>query len=549
MAVAILAGADPDDGLRAWLSQPPAARQAGTATPDRWLAAYLAVLAEPAGAQRLRLAEQALGRQPPGLYEPYLRLERAAALSASGRHADAIAAAQAVRDGAADQARLRYEACRVLATALAAGGRRDEAAACRREAEDLARRVLYADPGVAGGAAARDRLADADPAAWYREAESQRAAGAWTAAARWYRQVQERCPDHRLAAASAVGLGWCQVGDGSIDDAERTWRGLLDQAADGPFRGQALLGLIDVALEERADLVRATSWVERIERILAAGTPADGSWEDMPRQASLRRILVLLARGEGDAARQHAARLLAGPGDDDATAQPASGATFVPARGVGRLLERLAGGNRLTPPEALSPQRPAASLRLLLADAWIALGVAPRARRHLGKVLEADAQASVNQRIYAIMRGADLDRTGWKLDAFRAGYQRTLELAPRHPWRCAVRLALAVDAYGRMGDEAGAIAALERLCQDAPASPEAQTAAWYLGLIPLWAGRWAEAEAAFAALDRRFPAHPWREIVDGAYRPMLREARRTGAWPTGWPDPRPPAEALRKEPR
>lgn len=420
---------------------PPAERSAsissqGRPPADRWLASFLAALAESAGASRLAAVERLLGRQPPGLYAPYLRLEAAVAQTAMNRHVDAIAAAEGVRDGARGDARLRYEACRVLADALAAVGRRDEAAACRREAEDLAQRELYADPGVIRGAGRDDALTDENPSRWYAEAETKRQQGAWLEASRWYRKVLERFPEHRLAAASAVGLGWCQVGAGDVADAERTWQKLLVPANNGPFRGQALLALIDTALEERADPIRAAAWVEQSEQILAAGTPTDPSWEELPRQTTLRRILLLLARGDGETARRKAAQLLAGSGDDDATARPASPTTFVPARGVGRLLERLAGDAALTPAEALSAQRPAASLRLLLADAWIAMEVIPRARRHLDLVLAEDAQSTQVQRIYAIMRSADLDRKAWKQDAFRAGYQRTLELAPRHPLAC-----------------------------------------------------------------------------------------------------------------
>jgi len=531
-----------DAGLSAWLARPLTERIPSEPWParprgDRWLEAYLNLLSMPNANERIPETQALLRRRPPGRYPAYLRLELAAAWAADGQYERAIDVALAVRDDEAQgDARLRYEACRVLAQALTAAGRTTEAEACRRQAEDLAVRELYADPGVVAGASRQVAHDDLDPAQWYREAERLRLRGAWSEAATWYQRVREQAATHRLASASAVGLGWCALGGGDLTAAERWWRDLLTADPTGAFRAQALLALIDVALEERADPDTAERWLQQAEQRVAHDLPSDISWEELPREALLRRLILHLARNQTELARTLAMAWIDGPLHRDTPAHPAQVGTFVPAQGIAQFIERVTAGQPLTPAEALSSRHGSASLRVVLGDAWTALEVPERARRHFGKVAEPSAQAAPNQRIYAVMRLADLDRLAWEDDAFRAGYTRALAMAARHPWSAHIRLALAVDAYGRGGDDTSALAALDAVARDPSAGNHAQTALWYIATIHLMAGHWDRAEAAFTALDRRFPRHPWRDLVDTAYRPLIAEAKRTGTVPTAWRD-------------
>jgi hypothetical protein len=237
---------------------------------------------------------------------------------------------------------------------------------------------------------------------------------------------------------------------------------------------------------------------------------------------------------------QQRAQTLLGTDRDQAAQPPDEQGVYQPATGVGKLLERLAKGTPLTPPEALVSGREGVNLRLILADWWILIDEPVRARRILNLVLSARSQATPDQRCYARMTYADLDFAAWKSDDFRAGYEQALKDRPQNPWAARQHLVLAVDDYGRLQQEALALARLTRIQRDYPSSPQARSAGWYRGVICWWGGHWREASAAWDDLDRRYPDHPWRDVLATDYRPRLAQAI-AAQWPAdAEPPPRPP---------
>ena len=109
-------------------------------------------------------------------------------------------------------------------------------------------------------------------------------------------------------------------------------------------------------------------------------------------------------------------------------------------------------------------------------------------------------------------------------DVYRTAYASCLKDNLRNPWAAAQSLHLAVDAFSRRKKEAEALKRLGDLQERFHDSPEAQTAGWYRGVIAYWGGRWAEADAAWADLDRRYPGHEWTGLIRDHYRPRVRAA-------------------------
>ena len=205
---------------------------------------------------------------------------------------------------------------------------------------------------------------------------------------------------------------------------------------------------------------------------------------------------------------------------------------YTPASGVGQLLEALARGQAITPQAAVIRGKDQANLHLLLADVFILLEIPDRADAHLSVVLAGLLSATPNQRVYATMRQGDMAYAAGHFDLYRTTYADCLTEAPRNPWAARQSLHLAVDAFSRKKKEPEALKRLQNLQERFPDSHEAQTAGWYRGVIAYWRGRWAEADTAWADLDRRYPGHEWTGLIRDHYRPRARAAIAVNLPPT-----------------
>lgn len=559
-----LFGAEPsEDGWRAWLRKPPEKRlvqldeqsQAALKAGRQWLAAWCFMLDQPVGEERLSFIDRLAKLPAPGNAGTYLRLERARCWTMTKQIKEAIDVANQERQRKTNDPRLRFDAGLILADALDAGNRVDESNAVRREAEELAKRELYADAGVNPAQAQRQKL-KTDPAELYALAENQRNAGKYTEAEKLYKSIMAAQRSDRLAPASMVGLGWCRIAQNDEAGGLLCWSGLLDAPIDsnqknknqpeaillgalgpnsrGPFRGQAFLALIDHAVTKRTDPAEAQRWLDRLDDVFAHRKPADPSWDSVLRQARLHRIILHLAFDREAKAIEVAKALSADPAGDDA-ARIGGGNTYTPARGAMRLAQQLTAGEPLTPAQALTGGTPANNMRILMADAWAIMEQRDHARS-LWKILLADqARLKSNQRAYVRMRLADADRDDGQFDFFRMGFTQILADQPNNPWAPRQRLCLAIDDIGRRSDLASGLRGFSDVLTRHPTSEQARTACWYTGMVHLFYGHWAQADQAWTELDQRWPNHPWRDVINQSYRPMLREAQRTGTWPEGLP--------------
>ncbi len=517
---------DPDArALAAWLSRSPAQRESTrVACIDQAKAAgatvFATVLAAAASPDPVAITTLDALTPRDARVACWCGIQAARLYVRQQRAAEAITQLLALRDAAPDL-RLRYEAVLALHDALRAAKRDGEAEAVRRELTELATHELYAETGLEVPTAGPEVVDQGRRV--FEAAAKAHADGQLAQAIAGYQQVIKAYPNSSWAARSRLGLGWIEVQQRKIERGEAIWQALAADKPEAAWRGQALLALVDVAILERLDPQLATARLVPLTQRLAAHAPgADDSWDSIRMPALQYQVILALAAGQSDRAAALANGLIQGdPAHGSVRSSEPGEATFRPASGLGRLLERIASREPLTPPAALSERHPKANMLLLLGDAWMAAERQDRATALFERLYQPDFPAAAVQRLYARMRLADLAWEAGNISGFRLGYTACLDEQPRNPWAAWQQICLAVDAYTKRQAEPEALKRLAQVVRDFPDSGSAQNALWYQGLIALWAGRWSEADKAWRDLDARYPEHPWREVIATTYRPWL----------------------------
>ena len=507
---------------------------------DRWGQAFLQQLELTDLKQRLRLIDTALSAHPPAQIVPWFYLMRAQALLAGGLPVPALDEVERIAEQGTP--RQKYEAALVASDILVACNRISEARDQLRYAEDIGRRELYTDPGIdiAVPASKHDAIGRSDEEKLWRDAESSRGRRDFAPALARYRELVSRYPSSRWRDASIVQSGWCQIGIGKVEEAEKNWQAFIASNPTGPWRGRALLALVDAALEARGDPGLAHERCLALEAGIAGQRgitlddnkdPGNG-WDGVERETVLRRILLLLVSGDHASAKIRASAMLASGNPADRVRTLVTGSPwYSPASGVGKLLEAIARGEPPTPATALIAGKDRVNLHLLLSDLFQMLDEPEKAQSHLSVVLAGLVSIAPVQKNYARMRQGDLAYTAGQLDVFRTAYRDCLLESPRNPWSAHQSLILAVDAFSRRGKEDEALKQFGEIQSKFPNSHEAQTAGWYRGVIAYWKGRWAEADSAWQDLDRRYPGHEWTALINDHYRPRVRAAIAVGLPP------------------
>ena len=368
-------------------------------------------------------------------------------------------------------------------------------------------------------------------AARFAAAERQRGARQWAPALDHYQAVIAATPPFVQQAAARWAAGWCEVNLGRVDQAESRWQAMVIEAPSGPWRGHAMLGLIDVALEDRADPERAANLADILAKAVDEPGERSPDWAGVRRDLLIRRCLLAVLAGDQAAATAHAQAALACGDPRDRVTKDGPGGTYQPPAGVARLIEQLRRGRPLSPPAALTGNRPKAALHVVLGDLAMLAEDFSSADRHFAALAGDAIPASTNQRLYARMRLADVAYAQGRQQDYRTSYLACLDEAPKGPWAPHLLLSLAADAYSRQDNEALAMTRLDLLARKHPTAPEAQSALWFRGVIHFWAERWAEADTAWRDLDQRYPGHAWTDVINGTYRPEIRAHLAAAATP------------------
>ena len=113
-------------------------------------------------------------------------------------------------------------------------------------------------------------------------------------------------PASQWVHASGFGIGQCYAGLNRPSQAIDWWQKFIKESPDGPWRGQAHVALVDVAMESQLDLKKATEHTMAATAVLAKGLGKDAepSWKEAAYDIHLRQGIVSLVDGRFDAAAQ-----------------------------------------------------------------------------------------------------------------------------------------------------------------------------------------------------------------------------------------------------
>ncbi len=174
----------------------------------------------------------------------------------------------------------------------------------------------------------QSKITASDAEKQYLAAEKLRDQGKFIEAGKAFVQLREQSPTSPWADAAGFRIGQCLLGLNRTQRALDHWAGFVKASPDGPWRGQARVALIDLALETNFDLATAAEHslaaTASLAKVLSAPSPRMGegrgeggslprplgegrgeglrSWQDAAFDIRLRHGTVSLIDGRAEAA-------------------------------------------------------------------------------------------------------------------------------------------------------------------------------------------------------------------------------------------------------
>jgi tetratricopeptide (TPR) repeat protein len=124
----------------------------------------------------------------------------------------------------------------------------------------------------------RRKMQASDPSAeaerLYQAAEALRGQEKFTEAGKLFAQIIQQHGRSEWADPARFRIGQCFVGINQPDQAIEHWKKFIAERPEGPWRGQAFVGLVDVALEKKANLAlaaeQAQAGVDRLASVVVS---------------------------------------------------------------------------------------------------------------------------------------------------------------------------------------------------------------------------------------------------------------------------------------
>ncbi len=362
-----------------------------------------------------------------------------------------------------------------------------------------------------------------DPAAeerYWQAAENARGDGRWAAALGGYRTYGERWPagGHAVAAEWAVGLCLARTGDVAAGTAH--WQAFIARDPQGSYRGLAWLGLVDLSLIDALDPVAAEQRLAKGLAWCGSADPAAADVNSALHQLHLRAALLAYVHQDRPAVDRHLAAAEAVP-DPLPAPMPDGGLATPMAPAAGAMVEFLKGGGDLVPPSALDRSQAKASLLLVVAAFLDRVDQEALAIAAYQRLLSGEFPASQNQRACALSGMATAYQDRFDVDRQVAAYQRIIKEFPTAPIVPRTMYRMAISMYARQLKNDQARKVLDEILRQFPNDEVAPDARFYRMMTCIWDKRWMEAQADLTALEQRYPAHRYREIIDGTLRDRI----------------------------
>ena len=140
----------------------------------------------------------------------------------------------------------------------------------------------------------------------FNQAENLRKAGKFSEAIPVYRQVQTKFPKDLLIHPSGFYIGDCMWRMDRAEEAAEHWRKFVKAAPAGPYRGQAMVSLCDLALQTELNLKDAAEYSMSAGATLSKGVDAQAepSWREASFDIYTRVGVVSLVEHRYEAAVQ-----------------------------------------------------------------------------------------------------------------------------------------------------------------------------------------------------------------------------------------------------
>lgn len=136
--------------------------------------------------------------------------------------------------------------------------------------------------------------------ALYNKAEDFRKKKQFVEAGKVYMELQKRFPKSALNEAAGFRIGQCLVGLRNTSEARTHWNQFLKISPSGPWRGQAYLGLVDIALISDLDFTSAYKQIELARSALNGSkeSVSEESWKEAGYEINLQAGLLAYAKGD-----------------------------------------------------------------------------------------------------------------------------------------------------------------------------------------------------------------------------------------------------------
>ena len=184
----------------------------------------------------------------------------------------------------------------------------------------------------------------------FNKAEALRKAGKFNEAIPVYRQVQTKFPKDLLVHPSGFYIGHCMWRMDRAEDAASHWKRFIETAISGPWRAQARIAMVDLALQTQLDLTRASEHAMAAMATLSKGldAQAEPSWKEASFDIYVRQGVVALVDHRYEAAEDAFSKAKLVTNGQGAAAKPLSPEVQA---GLDRLIEAAQKKSALVPEE------------------------------------------------------------------------------------------------------------------------------------------------------------------------------------------------------
>jgi len=307
-----------------------------------------------------------------------------------------------------------------------------------------------------------------------------------------YQRVIARFPQHALAHPSGFSLGFCLFGQGKMKEAAQQLRTFIDAQPNGPWRGPAYVLLGDIHLEQFFELEEAKAQYAAAAKLLDEGASTTPGWDGVAYHIHQRMGLVAYVEDNMPEALKwfdSAAKL-----NPPRFYRVAVG--DIPS-GVERLADKLRRGEEVSPKEVRRGKKKAV-LILLLGDVYYETEDYPKAiPLHLRIADGRESEPTYEQRAWANYQLARMYNMQFKFDESLARYLAVPDSYGKVEWADDALLRAGVVYYTNLRKPKEALECYERIVRKYPSGNEAERAAYYIGVVYEWTGRYEKAKAEY----------------------------------------------------